>query len=132
MSLTDPIADMLTRVRNAVRVKKTRVDIRRSNTCVGIIEILKRDGFIEDFKSLDEDAQGSVRIYLKYGPDGEETIRGIERVSSPGRRVYHKCKEIAPLLNGMGVGIFSTPQGILADYECRDRNVGGEFLAKVF
>jgi len=123
---------MLTRIRNGVRVKKTRVDIRRSRLCLGIARILKRDGFIEDLKELEDDAQGHIRIYLKYGPDGEDTSRGIERVSKPGRRIYRGCKEISPLLNGMGVGIFSTSKGILADYECREQKVGGEFLAKVY
>jgi len=132
MSLSDPIADMLTRIRNGVRVKKTRVDIRRSRLCLGIARILKRDGFIEDLKEIEDDAQGRIRIYLKYGPDGEDTIRGIERVSRPGRRVYHGCKEIEPLLSGMGVGIFSTSKGILADYECREQKVGGEYLARVY
>lgn len=132
MSLSDPIADMLTRIRNGVRVKKTRVDIRRSRLCLGIARILKRDGFIEDLKELEDDAQGHIRIYLRYGPDGEDTIRGIERVSKPGRRVFRGCKEISPILNGMGVGIFSTSRGILADYECREQKVGGEYLAKVY
>jgi len=132
MSLSDPIADMLTRIRNGVRIRKTRVDIRRSRLCLGIARILKRDGFIEDLKEIEDDAQGRIRIYLKYGPDGEDTIRGIERVSKPGRRVYRGCKEIEPLLSGMGVGIFSTSKGILADYECREQKVGGEYLAKVY
>jgi small subunit ribosomal protein S8 len=132
MSLTDPIADMLTRIRNAVRVRKNKVDVRRSRICLGIANILKRDGFVEDFKELEDDPQGNIRIYLKYGPDGEETIREIARVSKPGRRVYQKSGEIKPLLNGMGVSIFSTSKGILADYECRERNVGGEYLARVY
>jgi small subunit ribosomal protein S8 len=123
---------MLTRIRNGVRVKKTRVDIRRSRLCLGIARILKRDGFVEDLKELEDDAQGHIRIYLKYGPDGEDTIRGIERVSKPGRRVFCGCKEISPILDGMGVGIFSTSKGILADYECREQKVGGEYLAKVY
>jgi small subunit ribosomal protein S8 len=131
MTLTDPIADMLTRIRNAVRVKKSKVDIRRSRLCAGMIAILKREGFIEDFKDVDAGPQGMIRVYLKYGPDGEETIQSIDRVSKPGRRVYQPVADIEPVLNGMGVSIFSTPRGILTDRECREQNVGGEHLATI-
>ncbi|MBN2492802.1 MAG: 30S ribosomal protein S8 [Planctomycetes bacterium] len=132
MSLSDPIADMLTRIRNAARVKKTSVDVRRSNLCVGIARILKQEGFVEDFKELADDAQGHIRIYLKYSADGAQTLHGLERVSKPGRRVYRGYEEITPLRSGMGVGIFSTSRGILGDRECRARRVGGEYLARVY
>jgi small subunit ribosomal protein S8 len=132
MSLSDPIADMLTRIRNGVRAKKNKVDVRRSNLCLGIAQILKQEGFVEDYKELHDDAQGHIRLYLKYGADGEVAIGGLERVSKPGRRVYRRHDQIQPLLHGMGVGIFSTSKGILADHECHERHLGGEYLARVY
>ncbi len=132
MTLTDPIADMLTRIRNATRVRKSKVDIRRSRICLGMIRLLKREGFVEDFKEVDEGPQGAIRVYLKYGEDGEDVIRRIERVSKPGRRVYRQVAEIQPVLSGMGMSIFSTPKGVLTDRDCREQNVGGEFLATVY
>ena len=132
MSLSDPIADMLTRIRNGVRVKKTRVDIRRSRLCLGIARILKRDGFIEDLKELEDDAQGHIRIYLKYGPDGEDTIRGIERVSKPGRRVYVGAKEVPRVRNGLGMVVLSTSKGVMCDRDAREASVGGEVICEVW
>lgn len=131
MSLSDPIADMLTRIRNGVRVKKTKVDVRRSKLCLGIARILKDCGFIKEFKELEDTIQGTIRVYLKYGPDGEDTIRKIERVSKPGCRKYRKVKDINPLLGGMGVGIYSTSMGLLTDQECQEKKLGGEYLARV-
>lgn len=131
MSLNDPIADMLTRIRNAGRVKKSKVDVRRSKLCWGLAQIMRREGFIEDCKEVDDGPQGTIRVYLKYGPDGEDAIRTIERVSKPGRRVYRQVDDIQPVLNGMGITIFSTSRGILTDRECREQNIGGECLARL-
>ena len=131
MTLSDPISDMLTRIRNAARVKKSKVDIRRSKLCWGLAQILQREGFVHDCKEIDEGPQGTIRVYLKYGPDGEDAIRTIDRVSKPGRRIYQQVSDIDPILNGMGVSIFSTSKGVMTDRECRENNIGGECLARV-
>ena len=132
MSITDPIADMLTCIRNANRIHRNSVEIPSSKIKEGIAEVLKREGFIREFKIMKEAVQARLRLYLKYGPDGEFVIHRIDRISKPGRRVYAKVKEIEPILNGMGISILSTPSGILSDRECRHRRVGGEILCNVW
>ena len=131
MSLTDPIADMLTRIRNAVAVSKAKVDVRGSKICAGIARVLKEEGFIEDFKVIDDNKQGIIRIYLKYGPQGEQLITSIKRESRPGLRVYKPAKDLPRVLNGLGIALVSTSKGILSGRQCRKDNVGGELLAAV-
>ncbi len=131
MSLTDPIADMLTRIRNAVRVFKPRVEVPSSKICACIAKVLKQEGFIEDFKVIEDNKQGVVRLYLKYGPLGQPIINTIKRESRPGLRLYRTVGELPRVLNGLGIVIVSTSQGILSDRQCRKANVGGELLATV-
>ena len=129
--LTDPIADMLTRIRNAVRVSKPRVDVPASKMVSGVADVLKREGYIEDFKAIEDDKQGIVRIYLKYGPEGEPLINTIKRESRPGRRDYRSLDKLPRVLNGLGIAVVSTSHGIMSDRQCRQAKVGGELLATV-
>lgn len=131
MTLTDPIADMLTRIRNAVRVSKPRVDVRSSKTCVGVARVLKEEGYIEDFKVIEDNKQGILRVYLKYGPQGQPLISRIDRQSRPGMRVYKPVGELPNVLNGLGIAVVSTSKGIMSDRQCREAKVGGELLAVV-
>ena len=131
MSLTDPIADMLTRIRNAVRVSKPRVDVPASKTVSGIAAVLKQEGYIEDFKVIEDNKQGIVRIYLKYGPEGQPLITTIKRQSTPGRRLYCSVDQLPRVLNGLGIAVVSTSRGIMSDRQCRQEKVGGELLATV-
>jgi len=130
--LTDPIADMLTRIRNGLRIRKEWVDVPDSRTKRSIAEVLKREGFIAGYKAFEAEGRGTIRVFLKYGPEGEEIIRYVQRVSKPGRRVYKGYQELKPILRGIGINIVSTPQGILSDAECREKQVGGEVLACVY
>jgi small subunit ribosomal protein S8 len=132
MAMSDPIADMLTRIRNANRAKLNSVDIPGSNPKVAMAGVLKDEGFIRNFKFIKDDKQGTLRVYLKYGKDQESVILGIKRISKPSRRVYVKGREIKPVLNGMGVAILSTSRGIMADRKARKENLGGEILCNVW
>ena len=133
MSMTDPIADMLTRIRNANSIRRGAVDVPASKIKIGIADALKRCGYIGDYRLLEgEPSERSIRIDLKYGPDGEHVINEIRRFSKPGRRVYSGVREIPKVLNGLGVCILSTSKGILSDTEARDQNIGGEVLATVW
>jgi len=129
--MTDPIADMLTRIRNQVRIHGGQTDIPFSRVKAGIAAVLKDEGYIEDFVEVGEDARKKIRVYLKYGPYGEDIIRRIDRVSKPGCRVYRHAADLEPVLNGLGISILSTPNGILSDRKCRQQNVGGEVLCVV-
>ncbi|HHH75750.1 MAG TPA: 30S ribosomal protein S8 [Phycisphaerae bacterium] len=131
MSLSDPIADMLTRVRNAVRTHSQVVTVKASRICEGVVKVLKDAGYVTDFKKIDDGNQGQLRIYLKYGPTGQDVIIEIKRISKPSRRVYASAKEVPQPLNGLGIAVVSTSQGILSDQQCRDQNVGGEVLCTV-
>lgn len=132
MSLSDPIADMLTRIRNAARVRRQHVNVRASKVCLGICEVLKQEGYIEDFKRIeDEKKQGQIRVYLKYGPGGEMVLMDLHRVSKPGRRVYSASGNLPKPLGGLGVAIVSTSQGVMSDRQARLANVGGEVLCTV-
>ena len=132
MSMTDPLADLLTRIRNATRIGRASVDSPSSKLKRNTLAVLKREGFIADYKELEGVTHPAVRIYLKYGRYREQIIRHIQRVSKPGRRIYAKNAELTPLLEGQGVRIISTPKGVLSDRECREHNVGGEILAEVW
>ncbi len=130
--MTDPIADMLTRIRNALRIRRNRVTMPHSKMKEGIAGLLKREGYISDFQVQEGSPGKQIYVYLKYGPDGEEIIQDIQRASKPGCRVYKPVDEIKPVLRGLGTGIYSTPKGILSDRQCRDERVGGEYIATVW
>lgn len=133
MSMTDPIADLLIRIKNAHLAKHDRLDAPASRMRVEICRILKEQGFITDYELLDEDpVKKGVRILLRYTAEGDPAIRHLARVSRPGRRVYRAAAELKPVLNGLGVGIVSTSAGVLTDKEARDRRVGGEILCEVW
>jgi len=129
--MTDPIADMLTRIRNALRAEKQTVEIPASKVKVGIARVLKDEGYINDFRFLDVGPQGILRIYLKYGPEGEMVISRLQRVSKPSRRVYRGVDELPRVRNGLGIAVVSTSKGILSDRECRRERLGGEVLCTV-
>lgn len=131
MSLSDPIADMLTRVRNALRVRHEIVNVPASRACEGICKVLKEEGYIDDYTRVEDNKQGLLRIYLKYGPRGEDVVTEIKRVSRPGCRVYSKVNDLPSPLNGMGIAVVSTSHGVLSDRQCRDQKVGGEVLCVV-
>ena len=130
--MTDPIADMLTRVRNAVRIERPHVEMPSSKVKRGVAEVLKREGYIWDFQVEQQEPVEQLRLELKYGPNGERVIRHIKRVSKPGRRVYSKAKDLRPILNGLGISVISTSRGVISDREARQRNVGGEVLCEVW
>jgi small subunit ribosomal protein S8 len=132
MTMTDPIADMLTRIRNALRIHRDEVSMPASQVKKGIADVLKREGFISDWEVVPGEVQGQLVVKLKYGPDGERVINEIKRVSKPGRRVYRAVPDIARVLNGVGIGVYTTPRGIISDRECRAQNVGGECLATIW
>jgi small subunit ribosomal protein S8 len=129
--LTDPIADMLTRIRNAVRVERPYVDVPMSRVKLGVAEVLKREGYVWDVKKVETEPHVAIRIELKYGPNGERVIQDIRRVSKPGRRIYAKSQDLRPVLNGMGISIISTSHGVISDREARRQNLGGEVLCEV-
>lgn len=132
MSLSDTVADMLTRVRNALRVGRDVVNVRASGICEGIAKVLKEEGYIEDYSRIDDGKQGLLRLYLRYGPGGEQVICELKRVSRPGRRVYRGAEELPRPLDGLGVAIVSTSRGVFSDRQCRQQNVGGEVLCTVY
>ena len=130
--LTDPIADMLTRIRNAIVVKRSHVDVPASQLKRGLAEVLKREGYIWDWQEVAAEPVSHLRLEMKYGANGEEVIQHIKRVSTPGRRVYRKAKEMRPVLNGLGITIISTSSGIVSDREARQKNIGGEVLCEIY
>lgn len=132
MTMTDPIADMLTRIRNANMVRHEKLEVPASKIKREIAEILKREGFIRDVEYIEDNKQGILRIFLKYGPNNERVITGLKRISKPGLRVYVKAHEVPRVLNGLGIAILSTSQGILTDKEARQKGTGGEVLAYVW
>ncbi|MDR1313365.1 MAG: 30S ribosomal protein S8 [Deltaproteobacteria bacterium] len=132
MTMTDPIADLLTRVRNALTAKHDRVDVPASRLKVAIVKILKDEGFIKNFKVSRDNRQGVIRLFLKYTEGNSPVIKGLQRVSKPGRRVYQKASEIAPVLSGLGVLIVSTSHGVMTDKEARRHNLGGESICQIW
>ncbi len=132
--MTDPIADMLTRIRNAVRVERPFVEMPLSKVKRGVAEVLKREGYIWDWREEQPDGQPvkQLAIDLKYGPNGERVIRHIKRVSKPGRRVYSRATELRPILNGLGISIISTSRGVISDREARQKKLGGEVLCELW
>ena len=132
MVMTDPIADMLTRIRNANMVRHEKLEVPASKIKREIAEILTREGFIRDYEYIEDNKQGILRIFLKYGPNNERVITGLKRISKPGLRVYVKAHEVPRVLNGLGIAILSTSQGVLTDKEARQKGTGGEVIAYVW
>jgi small subunit ribosomal protein S8 len=148
--MTDPLADMLTRIRNAVRIERPAVDMRATRLRIAVAQVLKDEGFVVDYHVGEEVAeeggpptfrpqQGAalgpksvLRVYLKYGPDGEDVIRHIQRASRPGLRVYRKYTELRPVLDGLGIAVVSTSRGVMSDRRARAERVGGELLCTVW
>jgi small subunit ribosomal protein S8 len=130
--MTDPIADMLTRIRNAVSVEKKKVRMPLSNLKVGIAKVLEREGYINGFEIEPATPTGWLSIKLKYGPEGEQIINYIQRDSKPGRRIYVGAEDLKPILDGLGIAILSTSSGIISDREARKRRVGGELLCTIW
>lgn len=132
MQITDPIADMLTRIRNAGTAKHDTVDVPASNMKKAIAEILLEEGFIKNFQLIDNSTQGIIRITLKYGANKSKTINGLRRISKPGLRVYAKSEELPKVLKGLGIALISTSKGIMTDKKARQEHVGGEVLAYIW
>ena len=130
--MTDPIADMLTRIRNAIRIERPHVDIPSSKIKVGIAQALQREGYIWDFEVIEQPPQNVLRLNLKYGPNGERVIQQIDRVSKPGCRIYRGVADLPEVLQGLGVTILSTNQGVLSNREAKAKGVGGEVLCKIW
>ena len=132
MQITDKIADMLTRIRNANAAKHDTVDVPSSNMKKAIAQILLDEGYIKSFQVIEDGKQGVIRITLKYGAGKEPVITGLRRISKPGLRIYTSCKEMPEVMKGLGIAIMSTPKGIMTDKQARKENVGGEVLAFVW
>jgi len=131
MSLSDPIADMLTRIRNAVAVSKTEVRIKASGVCEGIANVLKDEGYITDYDRIEDGIQGLIRIKLKYSSLGRPVITDITRVSTPGRRIYSSVDDLPQVLGGLGISVVTTSKGVMSDRRCRSEKLGGEILCTV-
>ena len=132
MALTDPIADMLTRIRNAAKAKFKSVEVPGSKIKIEIARVLKEEGFIRNYKFVEDGKQGVLKIYLKYENNQSNVILGLDRVSKPSRRVYVGADDITPVLNGMGIAILSTSDGIMTDKQAREKHIGGELLCNVW
>lgn len=132
MSMTDPIADMLTRIRNAHLIYRDRVDVPGSKLKREIARILKEEGYIRDYQWINDKKQGVLRLYLKYGPNKERVITGIKRISRPGLRVYARRDQLPRVLGGLGIAILSTSQGVMTDRQARKLGIGGEVLCYVW
>jgi small subunit ribosomal protein S8 len=132
--MTDPIADMLTRIRNAVRIERSQVDMPSSKVKCGLAEVLKREGYIWDWReeAVQDQPGKQLHLELKYGPNGERLIQHIKRVSKPGRRVYSGATDLRPILGGLGISIISTSRGVISDREARQRKLGGEVLCELW
>lgn len=132
MSMTDPIADLLTRIRNANMAHRDVVEIPASKIKMSIVEILKSEGFVRDVEYIEDNKQGVIRVFLKYGEDRNRVITGIKRISKPGLRKYAKADSLPKVLNGLGIAIISTSAGVITDKEARSKQVGGEVIAYVW
>ncbi|MGG4305657.1 30S ribosomal protein S8 [Bacillus wiedmannii] len=132
MVMTDPIADMLTRIRNANMVRHEKLEVPASKIKKEIAELLKREGFIRDVEYIEDNKQGILRIFLKYGANNERVITGLKRISKPGLRVYAKADEVPRVLNGLGIALVSTSKGVMTDKDARQLQTGGEVIAYVW
>ena len=132
MSMSDPLADMLTRIRNAGMVRFETVDVPMSSLKVGVAKVLRAEGYINDYEIIEDNTQGTLRIALKYGPHNERVLNGLRRVSKPGLRKYVKVDEIPKVMSGLGISILSTSKGIITDREARRLSIGGEILCEAW
>ena len=132
MAMTDPIADFLTRIRNANMAKHESLEVPASKIKRSIAEILKNEGFIRDYEFIEDNKQGIIRVFLKYGKNGERVISGIRRISKPGLRSYVKADAVPKVLNGLGIAILSTSEGVMTDKDARARKIGGEVIAYIW
>ncbi len=132
MSMSDPLADMLTRIRNGVHARFESVEMPLSKLKVGVVKVLKEEGYITDYQIINQGVQGTLKVTLKYGPNNEQVITGIRKVSKPGLRQYKKSSDIPKVMSGLGVGILSTSSGVISDRQARRLNVGGELLCEVW
>lgn len=132
MSVSDPIADLLTCIRNACKAKHKKVDVPASKAKAEVVRVLLREKYINNYKSIDDKKRGILRIYLKYDQKERPVIQGIQRVSKPGRRVYIRRHEIPRVQGGLGTALISTPSGLMTDYEAREEGLGGEYLCKIW
>ena len=132
MVVTDTIADMLTRIRNTNQMRYQEVSVPASNLKVSLAKILKDEGFIEDYKVVNDNVQGTIELTLKYGQNKERVITGLKRISKPGLRVYAKAGEVPKVLNGLGIAVISTSHGVMTDKEARKENLGGEVLCYIW
>lgn len=132
MSVSDPIADLLTCIRNACKAKHKKVDVPASNVKAEIVRVLLREKYINNYKTMDDKRQGVLRIYLKYDAKERPVLQGLERISKPGRRVYVRRHQIPKVQGGLGTALISTPSGIMTDLEARDEGLGGEYLCRVW
>ena len=132
MSMTDPIADLFTRLRNAGSAGHSKTDIPHSNLKESVCHVLVREGYMSEVQVTEVGGRKRIRAYLKRDDDGQHVISRIERMSKPGLRRYFKCRDIQPVLRGMGIGIYSTSKGVLTDRECKDQRIGGEFLGRIW
>jgi len=130
-AIIDPIADMLTRIRNAADARHPKVDIPSSKIKVSVVKILKDEGFVKNFKVIDDNKQSVLRVYLKYSVDAQSSIVQIKRISSPGRRIYIKAEDLKPVFNNLGIWILSTPKGVMTNKTAKQNNVGGELLCEI-
>ena len=130
--MSDPVADMLTRIRNAGKAKFNSIDIPGSKLKTELARVLKDEGFIRNYKFIKDNKQGILRVYLKYDEEQTNTIIGLERVSKPSRRLYVKSRDIKPVLNGMGIAVLSTSKGIMTDKQARSEKLGGEILCNIW
>ncbi len=130
--MTDPIADMLTRIRNATLIKREMVEMPSSKIKCGIAKILKEQGYIRDYTSIADEKQGVLRLYLKYGPNKEQVVSGLRRISKPGLRVYASHDKIPRVLGGLGIAILSTPKGLMTDKDARTAGIGGEVMCYIW
>ena len=132
MSVSDLVADQLTVIRNAIRSGKKTVVIKRSGVLVGILDIAKREGFIENYKAMEDNKQGQIKVYLKYTEEGAPILEHIERVSTPGRRMYVPAGKVTKVRGGIGVAIYSTNKGLMTEKEAMSQKVGGELLCRIW
>lgn len=130
--MTDPLADLLTRIRNALHLETPIVDIPASRVKCGVAQVLKDEGYIWDWELVDAKPRPGLRVHLKYGPHGERVIRRIDRISKPGCRVYSSFRELRPVLDGMGIAVLSTSRGIMSDRQARARKLGGEVICRIW
>jgi len=132
MVMTDPVADLLNRIRNGILARKAGVAVPSSKVKLAVLEVLKEGGFIESFEIVPGEPRNEIKVHLKYGSGGESVIRELKRISTPGRRIYRSVDKIKPVLRGMGMSIVSTSQGVISDTEARKRRLGGEVLVTVW